>query len=49
MIVRYLSKSCFLMLTYRSFKVVSANSAKISARIQNLMMILDSDHPASSK
>ena len=34
---------------YRNFKVVSANNAKISARIQNRIMILDSDHPASSK
>jgi len=34
---------------YRNFKVVSAKSAKISARIQNRIMILDSDQPASSK
>jgi hypothetical protein len=36
-------------ISYRNFKVVSAKSAKISARIQNRMMILDSDQPASSK
>lgn len=34
---------------YRNFSVVSAKSAKIRARIQNRMMIFDSDQPISSK
>ena len=34
---------------YRSFSVVSANSANTSEAIQKRTMILDSDHPINSK
>jgi len=34
---------------YRSFSVVSANSAKTSDAIQKRTIIFDSDHPTNSK
>jgi hypothetical protein len=41
--------SNFRIADYRSFNVVSANSAITNPAIQNLVMIFDSSHPSASK